>query len=839
MFEADSIVGEIKDPQGSLKVGNIGDTECVYFSYTGSQSARSFHVVYTGRELSSLLATAKKASSLAPSLKPRSTIRLGCQPPKPVRLQVVLVSPENRPPVVILRFSGSDWKQDVFCAPDTLVDLLTKAERRAPMPGVVGTLDRFGPSIWMIEGQTLEVSDELSHGTGFYREYLNHREVPESTAVRAWATQINNKMIVVAFEYAQSWEPTGSVDLPQGQQGDQALQDGLVRQSREVHALLSKTMFDSGRVDPVWSGKVTLASLIGDILMSDDKTGLATWSGEGGNPILKAGIQTLNERQLSPHDIAVFDQISAYFAAGQAPAEAATQINTRMKSAFEFARYNEPEMLRLILANWQLLLTKAMGGASSGPPFAAWTAARRAYDHEVAPTVFCLPAPFPWVKSWTPALTAEPAPKPKAPVVEKPGKEEIKLPPLPDRPRPSVFDAPPAPPSAPVGEPSEIAFEDEESPVSSGEKATPWSDELMSIDEKRRPVREKRSLMPIIAVSAMLVAVPVGYTVYQKVTGAPLVPVSTPTPVVTDTPQATVSASPTPQEQITPTPTAQAPPAGPLPEGELLINGFRIDGKLKEQDIFAAGYEPVDRFPEDDKGVARYQGPNGTVIVNFTLPSRVVTSIQGDRLLIGDKLVADLTSDPSNFKDDDRFSKFKLQATVDEEGKVRAYTWSKDGLYIPEPLVDSPRKALEFHRKIRNPKFFETLGPEVANMRLTNGETILFQYLGGFDIERLKYLIEQGADPNAKCWEDGGTALHHVKDVKVAELLLKLGANPNITDNQARTPYDAAETEALKAALDPAKHDRTSNTSPTPQASASPQMDPTPKTSPAQTPQEP
>lgn len=833
MFEADSIVGEIKDPQGSLKVGNIGDTECVYFSYTGTQSGRSFQLVYTGRELSSLIATAKKAAALAPSLKPRSTIRMGCQPPKPVRLQVVLVSPENRPPVVILRFSGSDWKQDVFSAPDTLVDLLTKAERRAPMPGVVGTLDRFGTTIWMIEGQTLEVNDELSHGTGFYREYLHHGEVPENTAVRAWATLINNKMIVVAFEYSQSWEPSGSVDLPQGQQGDQALQEGLIRQSREIHALLSKTMFDSGRVDPVWSGKVTLASLIGDILMSDDKTGLATWSGEGGNPILKAGIQTLKEQKLSPHDNALFDQISAYFASGQEPAGAVAQINARMKSAFDFARYNEPEMLRLILANWHLLLTKATRGATSGPPFAAWTAARQRYQGELTPTVFCLPAPFPWVKTWTPALTSEPSPKPKAPVVEKPSKEEIKLPPLPDRPRPSVFDPPPeTTPGATSNEQPEIEFEEDEKPILKPEKATPWSDELMSIEDKRRPIGQKRSVVPLLIVSAVLVAVPVGYTLYQKLSGTRTSPTSTPSPVISVTPQATVSASPTPVQQVTASPTPQIPIAGPLPPGELLINGFKIDGKLKEQDIFAAGYEPVDRFPEDDKGVARYQGPNGTVIVNFTLPTRVVTSIQGDRLFIGEKLVADLTSDPENFKKDERFSKFKLQATVDDEGKVRAYTFSQDGLYLPEPLVDSPRKALEYHRKIRNPKFFETLSKEVANMRLTNGETILFQYLGGFDIERLKYLIDQGADPNVKCWEDGGTALHHCKDVKVAELLLKLGANPNITDNQARTPYDAAETEELKAVLNPEKYSASPTASPTPQNSASPVAQPTPQASP-------
>ena len=181
MLEPDNVVGEITDPQGSLKIGNMGDQECVCLSYSGENK---FSVVYTGRELSSLLAAAKKAAELAPSAKPRSTVRLAALPPKPTRLQVVLVAPENKSPLIILRFLGLGFKQDVFAPPETLVELCKKAERRAPMPGVVGILDRFGAGIWMIEGQTLEVNDDFSHGTGFYGEYIHHAEVPEGQVVR-------------------------------------------------------------------------------------------------------------------------------------------------------------------------------------------------------------------------------------------------------------------------------------------------------------------------------------------------------------------------------------------------------------------------------------------------------------------------------------------------------------------------------------------------------------------------------------------------------------------------------------------------------------------------------
>lgn len=802
MFGADTVVGEVTDPQGSLKIGNIGDTECVYFSYASTSGDRQFQVVYTGRELSGLIATAKKAQGLASSLKPRSTIRLAAQPPKPVKLQVVLVAPENRPPVVILRFSGEDWKQDVFSAPDALLDLLQKAERKAPMPGVVGTLDRFGPSIWMVEGQTLEVRDDVSHGTGFYREYMHHTEVPESTAVRAWATTVEGKTIVVAFEYAQTWEPSGSIDLPQGQQGDQALVDGQVRHSREIHAVLSKTMFETGRVDPVWSGKITLASLIGDIVMSDEKTAQATWSGEGGNPVLKSGIQSLKAGSLSPHDNAVFSILSAYFSAtGQEPAQAVSGINQHMQSAWEFARYNEPEMLRVILVDWYLLLKKVSRGATSGPAYGKWEEAKGQYDHTVLPTVFSLPAPAPWVKSWQPALTSTPKPAAAPPPVEKPKNEEIKLPPLPDRPRPDVFDNPPVvgvEPTLPEG-----AEEDE-----GDEQATPWSDELMSIEDGKKS--GKKSPLPLIVV-LLVVVVGGGYFAMQKFGHKPTVEASaTPTPEITATAAPVVTATPT----VKPSATPQVPVAGPLPPGDITINGFKVDGQLKEQDIFAAGYEPIDRFPEDDKGVARYKGPKGEVIVNFKLPSRVITAIQGDHLEIDGKEVADLTAKPERFEGDDRFSKYKLQATVDDEGKVRAYTYSTEGIYIAEPIVGSAPKALEYNRKIRNTKFFETLPEGVANMRLTNGETIIFEYLGAFDLDRLKYLIEQGADPNAKCWVDGGTPLHYCKDVKTAALLIKLGANPNVINNKAQTPYDAAETDELKAVLNPEKY--TTKASPTP-----------------------
>jgi Ankyrin repeat len=828
MFSSDSVVGEIGDPQGCLKVGNVGDTECVYFHYKSNQGDNEFQLVYTARELSSLIASVKKAAEMAPTLKPRSTIRLSAQPPKPIRLQVVLVAPENKPPLIILRFLGSDWKQDIFSQPETLLELLEKAERKAPMPAVVGILDRFGSAIWMIEGQTLEVRDDLSHGTGYYREYMHHSEVPEGVVVRAWPLDIDGKMYVAAFEYSQSWEPGIKADLPQGQTGDQALNDGLVRQSREVHALLSKAMFESKRMDPVWSAKVALSSMVGDIMMSDDKTGLATWSGSGGNPVLKAGVASVRDGILSPYDSALFAMISAYYESEEPALEVAVdKVNTSMAKAWKYAIFNAPELRRLVLANWYLLLRKAAKGTGAGPFFAQWEEAKSQLTSPLKPTVYCLPPAYPWVKSWPTAKTSRSEDTSQA---EKSVQAEATI--SANDPLPKLPDLPPTANSN--SERASGSLEEEE--------AAPWNDDLLS-DEKRPS--KKKSPLPMVIVGLLVLGAPAAYYFMTKNQPSPqpsptassaATPIATasPAPIASATPVPDASATPHPAASLTPvTPTATAAPINPLtgslPAGDLLINGFSFDKKLKEQDIFAAGYEPVDRFTEKDKGIARYQGAAGEVIVNFKLPSREVTAIQGDHLTLDGKTVATLDSLPETWKDDERFSKFKLEAVVDDEGKVRAFTLALDGIYVAEPIVGSPKRALELSRKIKNKKFFETLPTEVANMRLTDGTTLIFQFLGSFETDRLEYLIQQGADPNAKSWADGETPLHACKNVKTAEVLLKLGADPNAINKMAQTPFEATTNEELKAVLDPAKG--LPKTSPTPKPVATPATSATPASS--------
>lgn len=802
MFSSDTVVGEISDPQGSLKVGNVGDTECVFIYYKGLQDKLQFNMVFTARELSSLLAAVKKGKELAPKSKPRSTIRLAALPPKPHKLQVVLVVPENKTPLLILRFISTKWKRDFFAQPEVLVELFQKAERRAPMPAVVGILNRFGSDIWMVEGQSLSVRDDVSHGTGFFREYIHHSEVPEGTVVRAWPYTVGDKSCVIAFEYAQGWEPSASADLPQGQQGDQALADGLVRQSRELHALLSKTMFESGRVDKVWSGKIALTSMMGDILMSDDKTGKATWSGEGGNPVLKAGVTSIKEGNLSPHDTALFDMISAYYLAqSKEPGPAINKINEHMTSAWTFARHNEPNMCRVILCNWFLMLSKLGKGATTGPAFKAYESHRKQYQYGVKALVFSLPPGYPWVKTWEAAKTSTPAPKP--PPEPKPDLN-APLPELPDIPASANTDQ-----SITASMESEMR-DGKLDPVSSKPEAAPWNDDLMKGGDKKE---KKKSPLPLVIVGLLVLGVPIGYYVGQR--GEDPVPVDTSTPVVTPTaaPVQTPVARPT-------TPATPKPPvAAALPPGEIEVNGFKIKSRMREQDIKSYGYNEIEVYEDGDKGISRYRGPKGEVIVNFKLPTREIIAIQGDKLFIKGKQVADLSNQPSSFEGDKRFTPFKIQAIVDKEGKVRAYTFAKDGIYTPEPILDTTDNALSLSRKIKDKNFFESLDKYVVNMYYTDGQPLIFRFLGSFETDRLEYLLKQGADPNLKRWEDGNTALHECKNVATAELLLSMGADPTLTNDAGKTAFELATSEEMKKVLDP---ERKPEETPTPEATPTP-----------------
>ena len=837
MFSPDAVVGEISDPQGALKVGNVGDTECVFIQYKGLQDKLEFSLVYTARELSSLLATAKKGQELAPKSKPRSTIRLGALPPKPHRLQIVLVVPENKTPLLILRFISKSWKRDFFAQPDALVALFQKAERRAPMPAVIGILNRFGSDIWMIEGQSLSVKDDLSHGTGFFREYMHHREVPEGTVVRAWPHQMGDKACVVAFEFAQGWEPNVTADLPQGQQGEQALADGLVRQSRELHALLSKTMFESGRVDKIWSGKIALTSIMGDILMSDEKTGKATWNGEGGNPVLKAGVNSLREGSLSPHDTAIFDMISAYYEAQVSePAEAIKKIDSHMTSAFKYAMHNQPELKRIVLNNWFLMLSKVGKGASSGPAFKTFEMAKKRYDHELVPVIFSLPPGYPWVKTWEKPKTAESAAAESAAAesaaaeaaaaASPPTERKDRKAPLPDLPE--------IPASAntdhSITASMEAEFRDGKlHPVNreqGGEQeVAAWNDDLLAGGEKEK---KKKSPLPLILVGLLVVGAPIAYFMSQGTTD----PVPSPSPTSIATPKATPTAAPVVVE--TPT-TPQPPVASPLPEGDLLVNGFDIKGRMREQDIAAHGYTQIEVYEEGDKGVARYRGAKGEVIVNFKLPTRVITAIQGDKLFVKDKAVANLMTLPESFQNDKRFSPYKIQPVVDDEGKVRSYTLAKEGIYVPQPILDTSDNALTLSRKVADKNFFESLDKFVANMYFTDGRPLIFRFLGSFETGRLEYLLKQGADPNLKAWDDGNTALHECKNVASAELLLKMGADPTLTNKDGKTPFELATSQEMKDILNPERGvvaSPTPSTPATPAPSASPDATPAPSATP-------
>ena len=131
--------------------------------------------------------------------------------------------------------------------------------------------------------------------------------------------------------------------------------------------------------------------------------------------------------------------------------------------------------------------------------------------------------------------------------------------------------------------------------------------------------------------------------------------------------------------------------------------------------------------------------------------------------------------------------------------------------------------------------FFESLDKFVVNMYFTDGRPLIFRFLGSFETGRLEYLLNQGADPNLNAWDDGNAALHECKNVATAELLLKMGADPTITNKDGKTPYDLATSQEMKDILNPArtvKASATPSASTTPVPSASPAATPAPSATP-------
>ena len=243
-----------------------------------------------------------------------------------------------------------------------------------------------------------------------------------------------------------------------------------------------------------------------------------------------------------------------------------------------------------------------------------------------------------------------------------------------------------------------------------------------------------------------------------------------------------------------------------------------------------SGYSKLEVADDKEHGIALYQKGDSRLIVSYKLPTRIITGLQGDQLNVDTQKVADLQSSPALWENDKRFSKFKLQAVVDDDNIVRAYTVAQEGIYTPVPLLGSHSRSLSFFHKIKDKSFFESLPPEVANMRLTNGDPILFQYLGSFETDRLEYLLKNDADPNLRSWNGGNTALHKVHNLKAAQLLVKMGADLNRVNSEGQTPFETAPTDELKAFLDPNKP------TPTPTPDVSPSGSPSPSPSPDPTP---
>lgn len=90
-------------------------------------------------------------------------------------------------------------------------------------------------------------------------------------------------------------------------------------------------------------------------------------------------------------------------------------------------------------------------------------------------------------------------------------------------------------------------------------------------------------------------------------------------------------------------------------------------------------------------------------------------------------------------------------------------------------------------------KFLEA-GEYTANSKDENGYTPIHAAASYGHKELLRYLIENGGDPNITDGE-GDTPLHAVEDVETAQLLLELGAELAKKNQDDQTPLDKAVDE--------------------------------------------
>lgn len=392
MFDLIGPIGAIQSKNGKLEFGNVGTTNCVYFSYRGDADFVPT-VIYTSDELEDLIGLVELAAKEIKTLTKGSIVRLGCMTAKPITLRLALVHPHQGEAFLLLRLLQGNWSQDITCLPQALLQLLKSGQVDGPKP-LCGPLERDSDGAWTIGGEKLEILQGLSPGRGYFGEYIHPDEVSEGEVLEVWPFTVEEKKLVATFRYKRRTSSTG--DGP-GAKADCYLARGQNHLARKEILKLAKQQLDGGKVLAPWAAKASLTYLLSELADGNDQSAQAIWLGNSENKFLRMGVNCMEAGQTSSHDALIYHQISAYFHSLNPDVPRAVEgVNHLMKTVCEGCEEFAPQMLGMALCNWYLYLKEAFEKEPPTEALAEWNKAVRRSGLKPRPKVISFPSPDTW-----------------------------------------------------------------------------------------------------------------------------------------------------------------------------------------------------------------------------------------------------------------------------------------------------------------------------------------------------------------------------------------------------------------------------------------------------------